>query len=76
MLSTVALKSPAMITSPPAHWSATHCRSLRQSAMNACRGATACTATIVGPAPSTGMATSEGTDEVLLVPSAVESTTA
>jgi hypothetical protein len=66
MWSTVALKSPAMMTFALPHWSASHSRSLCQSPMALCRGATACTATTTGPVPSTGIATTVGTCDVLL----------
>src|SRR5690606_39100820 len=75
MRSSVALKSPARMKSPAGHWSAIHARSDRQRSMASSRGATACTATIVGPVPSTGIATALGTELVLLEPSREEAIT-
>ena len=64
--STVALKSPAMITFSRAHCAASQSRSLRQLRSSHLMGATACTATMRGPSPSTGSATTLGT--VLVLP--------
>ena len=66
MWSRVALKSPAMMTSlPAAHCAASQSRSLRQLVISPRRGDTACTATIVGPSPESGVATTVGDTLVL-----------
>ena len=54
-----------MITFSPAHCSASQSRSLRQLRSSQRIGATACTAMMRGPSPSTGSATIDGSVFVL-----------
>ncbi len=54
-----------MITFSPAHCAASQSRSLRQLRSSHLMGATACTATMRGPSPSTGSATTLGSVFVL-----------
>ncbi len=66
MWSSVALKSPAMITLPSSQRWPSHARSARQLSICSGMGETGCTAMMTGPFPSTGSMMTVGS--TLVVP--------